>query len=38
MEIINKTKRRHKQIHLVRPINKKKDKNKRNEKTQLQTV
>lgn len=33
MEIINKTKRGHKQIYLVRLINKKKDKNKINEKT-----
>jgi len=38
MEIINKTKRGHKQIYLVRLINKKKDKNKINEKTQIQTV
>ena len=33
MEIINKTKRGHKQIYLVRLINKKKDKNNINEKT-----
>ena len=38
MEMINKTKRGHKQIYLVRLINKKKDKNKINEKTQIQTV